>query len=146
MKDSSLGTFGTLALVLVLLARFAAITTLIERGEPVWIILACIIARTAQVDLAVRFPYARPEGGTGAAFINQASREHLRAAMLTALAFTLTIGFFSLRPLVLALLALAASRAFGHSCRRSIGGVTGDTLGAASELCETLLLLLAACL
>jgi adenosylcobinamide-GDP ribazoletransferase len=148
MKDSSLGTFGTLALVLVLLARFAAIAALIERGQPAWIILACIIARTAQVDLAACFPYARPEGGTGAAFITQASREHRRTALLTALAFTLIIGLSclsSLNPLALALIALIAARAFGHSCKRNIGGITGDTLGAASELCETLVLLLAAC-
>ncbi len=146
MKDSSLGTFGTLALVLVLLARFAAISALIARGQPAWIILACIVARTAQVELAVRFPYARPEGGTGAAFIKQASREHRRTALLTTLAFTLAIGLFSLRPLVLALIALIAARAFGHSCRRNLGGITGDTLGAASELCETLVLLLASIL
>jgi len=144
MKDSSLGTFGTLALALLLLAKFAAIASLIERGEPAWILLACIIARTVQVDLAVCFPYARPEGGTGAAFINEAGGDHRRTALLTALAFTLAIGVFSLRPLLIALAVLAVGRAFGHSCKRNLGGITGDTLGAASELCETLVLLLAA--
>ena len=149
MKDSSLGTFGTLALILVLLARFAAIAALIERGAASWIILACIIARTAQVDLATCFPYARSEGGTGAAFINQASSGHRRSALLAALALTLGIGLSclsSLNPLALALIALLAARAFGHSCKRNLGGITGDTLGAASELCETLVLLLASAL
>jgi len=144
MKDSSLGTFGTVALILVLLGKTAALAALIARGEAAWIIAACIIARTAQVDLAFRYPYARPEGGTGGAFINGATRDHHRHALLTAFALILAFGLFSLRPLLLAVTVLAAGRAFGHSCQRNLGGITGDTLGAASELGETLVLILAA--
>lgn len=144
MKDSSLGTFGTLALILFMLAKWASVVVLIESEEMYWILLACVVSRTVQADLAVCFPYARPEGGTGAAFINQAGSVHRRNALLGALAFTLVIGVFSVRPLVLAAVALGVARVFGHSCVRKFGGITGDTLGAASEITETLVLILAA--
>jgi len=142
MKDSSLGTFGTLALILLLLMRYSAIISLIENDQAIWIILACMLSRTAQVDLAVCFPYARREGGTAAAFIREAHSGHRRNALLTALAFILIIGVFSIRPVLAALLALLATRFFGHACKRQFGGITGDTLGAASAIVETLVLLL----
>jgi len=144
MKDSSLGTFGTVALVLLLLAKWAALCTLLESAEPVWIILACVISRSIQVDLAASHDYARPEGGTGAAFIKEASSNHQWIALTTALVFVLALGTFSLRHLAIALAAWGAGRLFGASCRKHFGGVTGDLLGAGSELGETLVLLLAA--
>jgi len=144
MKDSSLGTFGTLALILVMLAKWSAIVVLLENAAPVWLILACIVSRTVQVDMAVHFPYARATGGTGAAFVNQADAGHRRKALFAAFAFILVLGVFSWRPFVPAVITLVAGRAFGHSCLKAFGGVTGDTLGAASEISETLALILAA--
>jgi adenosylcobinamide-GDP ribazoletransferase len=146
MKDPSLGTFGTLALILVLLAKWSAICVLIEADAPVWVILACILSRTVQADLAVCFPYARPEGGTGAAFVNQATGIHRRNAFLAAFLFALVLGVFTLRPFVLGVVAIAAGRVFGHSCSKAFGGITGDILGAGNEIAETLVLILAAAL
>jgi adenosylcobinamide-GDP ribazoletransferase len=146
MKDTSLGTFGTLALVLVLLAKWSAICVLIEGDAVVWVILACVLSRTVQVDMAVCFPYARPEGGTGAAFVNHANWIHRRNAYLAAFLFTLVLGVFTLRPFVFAVITLAAGRFFGRSCRKAFGGITGDILGAGSEITETLVLILAAAL
>ncbi len=144
MKDSSLGTHGTLALILVLLAKWSAVAVLLEHSAQVWIILACIISRTAQVDAAVNFPYARPEGGTGADFVNRAADCHREHAFLIAFFFTIVLGVLTLRPLFISIATLIVGRFFCRSCMRSFGGVTGDTLGAVSELTETMLLMLAA--
>ncbi|HAS84167.1 MAG TPA: adenosylcobinamide-GDP ribazoletransferase, partial [Verrucomicrobia bacterium] len=94
MKDSSLGTFGTVALVLLLLTKWTSVCVLLESAEPLWIVLAGVISRSIQVDLAASHDYARPEGGTGAAFITDATASHQRIALLTALVFTLALGAF----------------------------------------------------
>lgn len=144
MKDSCVGTFGSCALIAVLLAKWVAYTHLIRTGNLGWIVAACVVSRSAQVILAASHPYARDEDGTGAAFINGAAPHHI--------APTLTIC------IVLALLACGPSWAyvgtfasawiatgvFGAWCRKRVGGVTGDLLGAGSELVETLVLMMGA--
>ncbi|MFH1680083.1 MAG: adenosylcobinamide-GDP ribazoletransferase, partial [Candidatus Eisenbacteria bacterium] len=139
MKDPHTGTFGTVALVAVLLAKWIAFTRLASSDTTLWIAAAFVASRTVQVQLAVRLPYARPEGGTGAPFVQGARSRHLAAAVFwAAVLLALLLG-----PAGLAALAAAAivGAAFSTSCRRHVGGVTGDLLGAGSEISETLLLL-----
>ena len=146
MKDSALGTFGVVALVLVLLAKWCSIATLVEHGSMHWIIVAMAISRAVQVDLAVGHEYARPESGTGAAFISNARREHWIPAAWSTVALVVIFGGFAWRPVITIFLALALGRGFGQLCRKKVGGMTGDLLGAASEISETAILLLAAAL
>jgi adenosylcobinamide-GDP ribazoletransferase len=146
MKDSALGTFGTIALVLVLLAKWCSIAALVDNGSLHWIIVAMVISRAVQVDLAVTHDYARPEGGTGATFIKDAKREHWIPAAWSTVALVVIFGGFAWRPVIAIFLALALGRGFGRLCRQKAGGMTGDLLGAASEITETAILLLAAAL
>lgn len=135
MKDSRTGAFGVLALVLVLLGKFAAYGRLLETGHLVWIIAACILARAAQVFLAASQPYAR-ETGTAGAFVRQANWRHAAGAGVGAVALVTAVCGFGLAVPVMAALACGVSAAWGMWCRKRLGGVTGDTLGAGSELVE----------
>ena len=144
MKDSALGTFGTIALVLVLLAKWCSIAALIDSGALNWIIIAMTVSRAVQVDLATGHDYARPEGGTGARFIGEATRSHWVPAAWTTVALVVIFGGFSWRPIITLFLALALGRGFGQLCRKKAGGMTGDLLVAANEIIETAILLLAA--
>jgi adenosylcobinamide-GDP ribazoletransferase len=146
MKDSSIGTFGAVAVFCVLLAKWAGVAALISRGGAAWLMAALMIARTMQVWLAVAHPYARPAGGTAAAFVNGATRRHLRAALASCVVLLLAVGRLDLTWLVALALAIAVTWAFGRRCRRRVGGVTGDLLGACSELTEALVLLFGAAL
>jgi len=144
MKDSALGTFGTIALVLVLLAKWSSIAALVGNGAVHWIIVAMTASRAVQVDLATGYDYARPEGGTGARFIGEATRGHWIPAAWATVALVVIFGGFSWRPIITLFLALALGRGFGQLCRKKAGGMTGDLLGAANEIIETAILLLAA--
>ena len=144
MKDSALGTFGTVALIVILLAKWCSIAALVENGSMHWIILGLIISRAIQVDLAVTHPYARTEGGTGDAFISQADQQQWSPAFWSAVVLVLLFGGFSWRPLATLALAALVGRVFGKWCQAKVGGMTGDLLGAASELTETLVLMLGA--
>lgn len=142
MKQSDIGPFGVLTLVLVLLAQTAALASCYAHG---WrygcaaAVLSAVLGRAA-MTLASRsgVPPARP-GGLGAAV---AGAVPLRgawgvAAISVALASAAGLpfgGLTFLRAAVAAALALLCAEAVLRHCRRRLGGITGDVFGA---LCET---------
>jgi adenosylcobinamide-GDP ribazoletransferase len=142
MKDSQVGAFGAMALIAVLLVKWVALSRLFACGLGVWIIAAYVTSRAIQAELAVCLPYARSEGGTGAPFVEDARGIHRAWALLTALLLLL----IACGPTGAAALMLGwvIGRLFGLLCRRRVGGITGDLLGAASEIVETAILLAAA--
>jgi adenosylcobinamide-GDP ribazoletransferase len=137
MKDSRLGAFGGLSLILVLLLKFAFLLAGGEKGWRAEFILFPLVSRWGMVLLAYLSPYARPEGGLGQAMTTAPPRV-VAAATISAL----LLAFFLLRFKGLMLLAGAgiiiwlASRYF----QRTLGGVTGDVLGAANEILEAAIL------
>ena len=141
MKDTRLGVFGGVAVIVILLFKWLAFSRLVAAGSTVWLILVLMISRTMQVHLAVRLEYARSEGGTAATFVQEASGYHCAAAYMITLVAALVFG-----PLGLAALAVAEiiTRAYGAWCRKNIGGITGDLLGAGNEIVEVVLLLVLA--
>jgi adenosylcobinamide-GDP ribazoletransferase len=83
-------------------------------------------------------PYARPEGGTGEAFFRTLGRRQVWLATTLLGGWVVLCGGWS--GLMFLGLAAAATRLFVGYCRRRIGGMTGDTLGALNELLEILTL------
>ncbi len=145
MKDSSTGPFGAIAVVMVLIIKFCALTRLADSGMAAWwIIPASIAARTGMVELAVSLPYARPSGGTALPFVSGATGSHRAAALV----FAAVLSSAACGPIGLAAVAAGwlISRLFRYWCLRRAGGVTGDLLGACNEIVETALLMLAAVL
>jgi adenosylcobinamide-GDP ribazoletransferase len=143
MKDTRLGVFGGVAVIIALLCKWLAFSRLVSVGSTAWVILLCMIARTMQVHLAVRLDYARAEGGTASTFVQGASGYHCGAAYIVTLVVALFFG-----PFGMAALAVAAiiTWVYGVWCRKNIGGITGDLLGAGNEIIEVTLLLVAAIL
>ena len=133
MRDSRIGTFGTVSLVLLLLLAVVAVAAL---PPPVrWRVLlaAPVIARAMPPVLARCFRPARPEGH-GAAFAGgvRAAGVVLALGVAVVVAF-LALGAAGVAATLLALLVSGAAVAF---VSRRLGGITGDVLGAAVELAE----------
>ena len=139
MKDPNVGSFGTLSLVLVLFLKWVALTRLVRHGGFDIIATGAVLARMSQVVLAERLPYARQEEGTATAFVNGAGLPHLVTAMVSAGALVSFLMRFDLfGSVVLMGVALVSAAGMGFLSLRRIGGVTGDVLGAASEITEAL--------
>ncbi len=142
MKDPHIGSFGVIVLGIVFLGKWVALTTILAMHAPIVIVLACVISRTMMVDLAVRYPYARPEGGTGAGIVSNGKIKHLIGSF--GLCCLIATGIEGIAGLMFVATGCLTSAALGWWSGKRIGGVTGDILGACSELVETVVLFMGA--
>ena len=143
MKDCRIGAIGAVALIMALLLKVAAIYSLPPAVQSATLVLMPASGRWLQVLLSALCNYARPEGGTAGAFVDNVGEPQALFASLTLVVAALIL--FGLTGLWLLLgLAVLAFWLLRH-LERQLGGVTGDALGAATEIAElaTLLLVLA---
>lgn len=133
MRDSRLGSYGVLALVLVLGAQVTAVGALPAALAWRTLVAAHALGRAAALPLT-RLPYARSDGGVGRPFARRVPAWALTLAVASGL---LPLGLLPW-PLALAaaggagLVTLVAAWRFA----RDLGGITGDTLGAVVKLAE----------
>lgn len=141
MKDTSLGTFGGLALVLAVLAKWIAFERLILCGTAGWLIPVFVISRTMMVELMTTLKYARAGEGMGRPFVLGGSTRQRVLSHVAAVALGIPFGPFFL---LLFCLGWIETRFFGRRCRHTFGGITGDLLGTANEMAAITLLMICA--
>lgn len=141
MKDSSIGSYGAIAMILSVGMRAAAIAAIARLATPTAAAAALMgvaaISRTAMVWHWSSTPPARADGV--AASVGQPESGSARIAYASGLLFAaiLLIAAASVPALLLAvLLAGALVAAFTARVRRRIGGHTGDTIGATQQIAE----------
>jgi adenosylcobinamide-GDP ribazoletransferase len=139
MRDSRIGTYGGVALILVVMAKVFAVIAIDESEIGIALITAHCIARWTPLPLIAFSRYLREEG-TGKPFAASVSLMQLTKATLLALIVMLLLanGF---GVVVLGAAALFTALAFLY-LKKKLGGITGDTLGAVNSLTELLVYLL----
>lgn len=140
-KDPHVGSMAVAAVAVVLLLKYACLNALASGALGPALVLMGTLSRYAMVQLACFSPYARATGGLGEPFVRGIRLEHHRSAVLLALCSVVAFGRF--RGLLIGLLIGLTAYGIQVYCRRRLGGITGDILGATNELSETLVLLLA---
>lgn len=142
MKDSRIGTMGSLALVSAVLLKVGALYSL---GDAWWLgaLLAPMWGRWADIYGIFFFPAAR-EGGMGRGFHDRVRRRDFYLATAGAL----LAGGLLLPPwgALVGLAVLMAAHLLARWMVRLLGGLTGDTYGALSETGEVVVLLVLAAL
>lgn len=141
MKDSRIGTYGTVALVMALGLK----TALLVDAKSIWLALLVVpaISRVTPLLLMTFMPYVTdPDKSKSKPVAERFSRRRL----LISCAFTTLVALlFSLWLPGLILVALSAVIAvtllWGRYLQRQLGGYTGDALGASVVFCELALLL-----
>jgi adenosylcobinamide-GDP ribazoletransferase len=143
MRDSRIGSYGGLALIICVLARVFALEALL--GLPLATLLTTVAAahgfsRALMVDLLWATPPARADGLSASA--GQPSRNVTLFAAVIGLGMTLGSGYFTgAEAAVIALgCGLAATAVVRWLAMRLIGGQTGDVAGAAQVTCELAML------
>ena len=138
MKDPRSGPIAIVTIVLVLLAKFAALQALLAGDARVTLLLAPVLGRTVIVLLLITTPYVRPDG-LGTPYAQYLPRLSCGAlALLVAVATPVLLGWQGGALLAALGLGLVGMH---HWLIARLGGATGDTLGAACELAETVALL-----
>lgn len=133
MRDSRIGAMGVLGVACVLLMKIALLLSINRFLLPYALVLMCALSRWAMVFIIFCFPYARPEG-KAKNFIEGIT------AKIFVLATGITMGSIVLigsakSVIIMAFVAIIAYLV-GAAAKKKIGGITGDTLGAANELLE----------
>jgi adenosylcobinamide-GDP ribazoletransferase len=143
MRDHSVGSYGVIAVALDVGLRASATAALLGRPHGLlWLVAAGALSRSAAASLGVLLPGARPDGL--GRVLEGAGRPRVAVA---AAAGMVAAGLCAGWPGLAAAAAVAAAAAlWGWHCVRRLGGMTGDTLGAASEGCEIAVLLVGAAL
>jgi adenosylcobinamide-GDP ribazoletransferase len=130
MRDSRIGSFGALALILSVGLRVAALDALADAGRvAVALVVAGVVGRGAMVGMMLSLPPARADGmaaalgpvpvGAGVVGLGLAGAAVLLPGGLAGLAG-----------------AVAAGAAMVWLARRQVGGATGDVLGATEQAAE----------
>ena len=137
MKDPHIGAVGVVGIVTILLTKFSLLAI---APSPSALLLSPCVGRYVMVLLATTLPYARTGSGTAAAFVRSSRpRDLIVASATTLLAIIWMLGLVGIGLLAA---VLAGGLVLRELSRRSLGGITGDALGASGELVETLALLM----
>lgn len=132
MKDSRIGSYGAIALVIALLLKFNLLSAMQPEYLPLVLIAAHAVSRLAALMVMSSQRYAREEGKAQAL----ASPPSI-AGLLTGLVFGLLPMLLLPVQAWLALLpVLLVWVWFSLKLKRRLGGYTGDCLGAMQQLTE----------
>ena len=134
MRDSRIGSFGSLALIGSVAVRLAAMATL--AGSWRVAVALCAGGTLGRAAIAVLLVMHRPVRADG---LGAAMRDAPAGGVTLAMALAAVVALLLLplaTALVATLLALAAAFALGRLARAQIGGYTGDVLGAGAVFSE----------
>jgi adenosylcobinamide-GDP ribazoletransferase len=136
MKDSRTGAMGVIAIALLLLVKFMALDNIPSVLRPGALLLAPALSRWGQVLVSYGSRPARSENSLAGSFITYIKPAHFIVASIMSMGFGILFGGMT---------GLASVAAVAIAClllklffNYSIGGETGDTIGASSEITEAL--------
>lgn len=133
MRDSRIGVIGVVGIVCLLILKFTLIISIPQ--DILWksLIMMAAFARWSQVLACLVSGYVREEG-KAKYFVEYAGKKEFLAASV----FVMALSFLLMesRGLVTSVLSLLPVFLFINYAKTRIGGMTGDTIGATSELAE----------
>ncbi|CAM3896962.1 adenosylcobinamide-GDP ribazoletransferase [Hathewaya histolytica] len=140
MKDSRVGTFASIAIVVDILLRYTAISTLISTGNPYMLIAAPIVGRFTVVFLAFIGKSAKKNSSANIYINNIDVKGIIIATLIT---FLFIFKLISIKyTLIIIVASLVVSYAFNLFCNNKIGGLNGDNLGANYEIIDVFSMIL----
>ncbi len=136
MKDPNAGPMGVIALVLVLLLKFSAISVLVTEQSFAILFIAPILGRASISFLMLSTTYLRSNG-----LAKQLNQHLSRQQAITVLLLTIVLSVF-IAGFTLTAFLIASAYLLRAVFLKLFNGTTGDMYGASVELIETLCLIL----
>jgi adenosylcobinamide-GDP ribazoletransferase len=143
MKDSAIGVYGALGLIVLISLRISLLSSFPPTQTPGLIVAGHSISRLMPLLVMSRYKYVRLDNSkSGSAMIKPAGRELMFASITALLPFALV----SVEPLIALIPVTGVTVWLSHYFDKHIGGYTGDCLGACQQIAETVFYLAAAAL
>ncbi len=139
MKDPRIGVMGVLTILFCVLLKLAGVAGIIHSQSLIWLTMAPALGRTAQVIALVCVDHI-PSERTLAEDFYQRGKYYLLLLCPLPFAILLYRDWIMAFATLLIFALLLSGLLFYFKSR--IGGITGDTLGATTEIIETLFLLI----
>ncbi|MEQ1558911.1 MAG: adenosylcobinamide-GDP ribazoletransferase [Methyloglobulus sp.] len=133
MKDSQIGTYGAIGLILLMATKLNILSTLPAPLIPWLLIAAHSWSRFQPLLLMQRFDYARTDLSKAKLAASKPSSSELFVAGIIALLPVLLLPISCILTLPI---TLFVNGCLGHYFFRHIGGYTGDCLGASQQVAE----------
>jgi adenosylcobinamide-GDP ribazoletransferase len=140
MRDSRIGAFGVVGLILLIGAKYLALDQITGPSIPGSLILMTVMGRNSMVWVCFRSPYARTGEGLAKPFAENLTSREMILSSASAIAMGLVVG--GLEGVLVFIGIGLFSLAFRLFFLKKLKGITGDVLGAANELSEVLCLVL----
>jgi len=134
MRDSRIGSFGAVAVVLSLLGRFVFLTNLPPQRFSAYLLAGQVLSRWTTLPLAYFLPAARTGNSQAGPLAQKIGVGSLLVG--TILAAVIVGIFLKQRTAWLLMVAVGVVVLTGAYYRRRIGGVTGDCFGATMQITE----------
>ncbi len=140
MKDSRIGVMGVLALIFCLLFKMGGIAEIKGSTSSLWLIIIPALSRTAQVLGLTLIEHVNPQSALATNFYQKKNWSALLFCPVPlALIFYLD---FEMGAIALIAFSILISGLF-YFYKKMIGGITGDTLGATTEIVEAIFFIFA---
>jgi len=138
MKDSRLGTMGLVAILCGLSMKWAGISDL-DAGRSLLLVIVPAYARGSMLFGIRFFDYGRSGGGTGLDFF----KEELKLSAFWGLIIPVVLsGWLGWQAIWLNLIFAVVTAVIIWYYHRRLGSITGDMLGAMTEILESAMFLL----
>lgn len=132
MKDSRIGTFGCIGIVLNFFIKYQGYLLVLEKQKYLILLIIPMISRFSMILLSYIGKPAK-EKGSGNLFINTVTLKEVIVNAIFVIILGLLLGFI-FETAILISAAVIITILFNLLCNSKINGVTGDSLGANNEL------------
>ena len=149
MKDSAIGAYGAIGLVLLLVLKFQALTQLINISNTnfsnynsqftilLLFVSAHSISRLAAISIVFTHQYSREDASSKSKPIAQSySWKEVVGAFFFGLLPLVILSYFQLQMLLVLMPVLLTRFLLARYFQKWIDGYTGDCLGATQQVCE----------
>lgn len=133
MKDSRIGAFGAIGLILLILGYFI----LFQYIEGIGLFLMPMVGRSCAFIAGCLSDYAREENGLGKKLIESTGKKEMFSSLIFTIFIIGIVDFLYLLPF---LFCICISYYCIYLFRKKLSGMTGDTMGMMVELVQIIFL------
>src|SRR4030066_51296 len=139
MRDHRVGALGVVGVIMLIMIKYLSLNSVPAASKNLILIAMPMISRWLQAPFTNLFPYARQDG-MGKAFTEGVRGRQVGIATIVTALFLIFIFKFN-AILIMGLMAIV-TYLIGLYFKKILGGITGDIIGAVSEVNEVLFLLI----